>query len=265
VNQSATVPEEVGAQSASLAEIVGSAHAETAQSLAERREARDRLQRELAAAEAAVAEAEEAGRRRLETTVRAWCAVQAGRSAEALDRAAAWSIAAELEEIRRNRDVVLDTIHPSLHGEISQTFDRRIAELEERASAHQSVGEDAAPPEPVVVGAVWVLEDPPAVGAVMLGLGAADLDAAARAAFSDLVGGEVRTGNGTTGATLLTADVEPGTVDAADAARVLSRRISELMAATEGWPPALQALVQHLEGDAARAIATVVPPRAEGG
>lgn len=265
MNPPATVPIGLDEPSVTLAQVVAHADGESSQVLAQARQDRESARRALAEAEEAVTAAEGAARRQLETTVGAWCEAEAQRGVDTLDRAAAVTIAAELEEVSSNREVVLDTIHPSLHGEISQAFDRRIAELETRAQDHRSLGDDAEPPGPVVVGAAWVREDPPAIGVVVLDLGVDGLMDGVREALAGVVarqgGGEVQAVDGLSRASYLVADVESATIGSAEVARILGEQIDERVRGAEGWPIVARALVQPLQGAAARAVSETLPPR----
>lgn len=265
MNESVIARSEAAAPPARLAEVVSAAGEGSARALGDARAARDRLRRELEAAEAAVLAAEVEARRKLEASVRDWCAAQARQSAEALDRAHAWTIAAELDELAANRDVVLVTIHRSLHREIAQTFDRRIAELEARAHEHQPLGDDPEPPGPVVVGAAWARQEPPAIELVVLDLGVATLEDAAREALSELsrrLGGtgQVRAAGDPQGAVRLVADVRAANPSGEDAARALSERIGAGLADAGGWPPAAATQVQLVEGDPALALQAALDP-----
>ncbi len=241
---------------------------EAASAIDEARVVRERLRSALADADAAVVAAEGAARRRLEGAVGDWSAEQAERSSGALAHAVAWSLAAELDDLRTNREVVLDTIHPSLHGEIAGAFDRRIEELEERVRGGRDLGDEPAPPDPIVLAAAWLRHDPPGIDAVVLDVGPHEVDAAARAALSELCrSADVRDLGELPGGRHLAADLGARSMemtDVTEVARALGRRLGERLSGVPGWPASAQPRVEPIEADAARAISAVLTAAGSG-
>jgi hypothetical protein len=242
------------------------ADARSAPARAELRSSLEELRARLAREERALAEAEEAARRDLREALRDWYERSGERARAQIDAAEAFAIGRELRDVTANRDVVLQTTHPSMHKDIAGAFDVRIEALTARAEALGApIPEEDEDSPPVLAGVAWAQPGRAALVAVVLPLEPGALREGVAEAVRELareMGGDggVRREGGGDEPLRLVAPVSPA---AASGRRDVASRLSELVTrrleGADGWPAGARAAVQAVDGDRVEALGELLP------
>jgi hypothetical protein len=242
------------------------ADARSAPARAELRSSLEELRARLAREEKALEDAEEAARRDLREAFREWYDRIGERAKAGIDAAEAFAIGRELRDVTANRDVVLQTTHPSMHEDIAGAFDLRIEALTARAEALGApIPDEGEASPPVLAGVAWARPEPASLVAVVLPLEPAALREGVTDAVRELAremggDGEVRREGGDDDPLRLVAPVSPA---AARGRRDVASRLSELITGrlerADAWPQGARAAVQALDGDRVDALGEMLP------